>query len=811
MNKEQATPFVHFTPRFASAWAAVTYLACTLSLAWPALFGRFLVNANSDQFIAGYAFREFAASFERANAAFPLWNPYLQGGMPFVAAMHGDTFYPTFLLRLIMPVDAAMSWGMVAHFFLCGMAAYWFLRIAARMSFFGALVGGLAYMMTGFVSSLLSAGHDGKLFVNALFPVLLIVLTWAIRDGRRWAFGATAIVVGLTLLTPHPQLFEQVMLVAAAWSLYLAFDGPNPLPRSVVIPRLAFALAAVAVGVAMGAIQYLPVVEYTAWSPRADAFTYEIATSYSFPLEELFNLYLPQFSGILDNYWGRNGIHFHSEYAGAAVLVLAGLGFGAATTAARRGFMRFWLGTGIVALLWALGGATPFYRLVYALVPMVKHMRAPSTIFYITAFAIAIFAAAGTERVLERRAGRRYLIACGAAALLVTLLALSGGLTSLAHSLVVIPQFADRVDAGALELQIGAVRSLVFTLLTLGTIAVATSGRLNGRVVGAVLAIVVAADLWTVERKYWGSVPSAATAFETDSTIEYLKAAAGADTSLTPHRTFSFLDRSQPTAPTEPYLVGDGLMVHRVRQTFGYHGNQIGRYKVFETDEMMFNPTTWALTNTKYLLINNDSVEIPGGRRVVGPVLNAAGTRVNLYELPNDNTFAWVTPAIVKYSADQVLGAIRLPNFPVRSVALVEPEAEVDGVNLTAIPAELPITVTTTAYSPGRISLSLSSAAPEGSALVVSENYYPGWLATVDGVSVKPERMDYVLIGVPLPAGARRVELTFTSPAYATGKAITLAALIASVLALVAGLFPFGRGSRHGDVAQGTVSEARVA
>ena len=71
--------------------------------------GQFLVNPRSDQFIAGYAFREFAASSLRAGEGFPLWNPYLFGGMPYVAAMHGDIFYPTFLLRMIFPTDVAMT------------------------------------------------------------------------------------------------------------------------------------------------------------------------------------------------------------------------------------------------------------------------------------------------------------------------------------------------------------------------------------------------------------------------------------------------------------------------------------------------------------------------------------------------------------------------------------------------------------------------------------------------------------------------------------------------------------------------------
>jgi len=117
-------------PRFAFGWASLVYALCTLSLAYPALAGKFLVNPHSDQYIAGYAFREFAASTLRATGHFPLWNPYLFGGMPYIAAMHGDIFYPTFLLRMILPTDVAMTWGFIIHIFLAGLFTFGFLSSA---------------------------------------------------------------------------------------------------------------------------------------------------------------------------------------------------------------------------------------------------------------------------------------------------------------------------------------------------------------------------------------------------------------------------------------------------------------------------------------------------------------------------------------------------------------------------------------------------------------------------------------------------------------------------------------------------------
>jgi hypothetical protein len=788
MTQSQATDSRTVAPRLAAAWAALTYALCALSLSWPALLGKSLLDESSDQFRAGVAFRQFAADYFRQHGAIPLWNPYLQGGMPYVGAMHGDIFYPTFLLRLVMPVDVAIAWGMIGHFFLCGMATYWFIRVAGRMAFGPALVGGVAYMMAGFVSSLISPGHDGKLFVNALFPVLLTVLVWAIRDGKQWAFGAVAAVTGLMLLTPHPQLFEQGMVAAALWALFLAYGGTGAtaLDRGLATRRLATALLAVAIGTAMGAIQYMPAAEYTAWSPRANGVGWEVATSFSFPIEELFNLYLPQFSGILDQYWGRNGIHFHSEYAGVVVLMLAGAAFGAPADAALRRFVRCWMAIGTIALLWALGEHTPFFRIVYATVPMVKYMRAPSTMFFVTTFAIAMLAAAGSQRLLGAGLSRRYLAGWVIAGVGITLLALSGALGNVADSLLRIPEFADRISAGAGALKVGALRSLAVLGAAAGLFAAISSRRVGPRTGVFALAVLVAIDLWSVDRLYWRWGPSGREIYATDPAIAYLKALPQ------PARVLSFSDESRPSGANDPYLgrigVGwDGLMVHGIRQTYGYQGNSIRRYAIFAQPPMWFNPTTWALTNTRYVLSNLDSLGVPGEKRVVGPVRNSAGTMVSLIELPGRNPFAWVAPLIAKYPDDQLAREMTAPNFPSQSIALIDPGSATPGAALTAIPAPLTLAVQATTYQPGRISLSLAGPAPAGSALVVSENFYPGWTATVDGKPATVERMNFVLMGVPLPAGARSVDLAFSSPAYERGRAVSLAAVAVATLWLTAG------------------------
>jgi hypothetical protein len=771
-------------PRFAMGWAALTYALCALSLGYPAVAGGFLVNPRSDQYLAGFAFREFAAESLKRTGGFPQWNPYLFGGMPYVAAMHGDIFYPTFLLRLLMPTDVAMTWAFILHVFLAGLFTYGFLR-ASGIGFWGSLIGGVGYMIGGNVAGLVSPGHDGKLYLAALLPLTLWILHLGLVDGRRWTWGALAIVVGLGVLTPHPQVLQYLLLLAGAYALYLSFlrGDENPLARSVTLRRLGLALVAIAVGALIGAIQYLPVREYVAWSPRAGGKGWEHAVSFSLPPEEIFNFYLPQFTGLLEHYWGRNNFHFHSDYVGASVVGLAGLAFGSFTTSVRKRFVLFWTGALIVSTLWAMGGYTPFYHLVYAVVPGTKYFRAPSSMLYIVQFCIVVLAAVGIERALAGAAPRKYLIAWVVGATLVAVLASAGGLTNLATSIAG-PERNDFVRDNSAAVVTGAWRSFVVIVFAVGAILLGAANRLSLRAAGIALTVIVAADLWSILRLYWKFSPRASVIYASDPTIDYLRKLPQ------PARVITFPD-SRTLAYHDPTLVGTGLMSHAVRQATGYHGNELGRYDEMLGDgyRNLGNPNFWRLYNIQYLLANADSLGIPDTPKVAGPTTDAAGTpNVSLFKLPVDAPFAWVAPVIVKAGDTPAMNTVLDPRFDVTRAAIFDSTAAVQAETISALPEALALPVQTTRYEPGRISLELAKPAPKGSALVVSENYYPGWSAKVDGASATVGRADVTLIGVPLPAGATKVDLVFESVTYERGKWLTMIALIVSTSLLLGGL-----------------------
>jgi len=779
----EAAPVAEPTMPFVRA--SIVYALCTLALGFQALAGKFLVNPNSDQFSTGYAYRALGAEVLRTTGDFAQWNPYILGGLPYLAAGgHGDVTYPTFLLRLLLGVDVGMTWSFLLHLFLAGLFTFALVR-ALGFAFWPALFAGVAYMMSGQVASLVSPGHDGKMYVSALAPLLLWMIVRAVRDARAWAWGMIALVTGLAILTPHNQMVYYLALFAIPFTIWMALHAEPPIERGVAARRVLLAGGAALLGLGIAALQFFPFYAYLDYAARGTARGYEYATSYSMPPEEMLNFYLPQFSGMIEGYWGRNAIKLHSEYVGAVVLVVAGLTFGAH---GRRREVLFWGIAGLVATLVALGGHTPFYRLWY-LLPMMKVVRAPAMIFYIAQLAIAVFAAIGIERLLREGVRKGYLIGWGIFATAIVILAGGGVLTSIAEAIAP-PEKYRLVQENAGSVIGGSVRSFLFVALTIGIMWAGLRGRLTGAATAAALIALAAADLWSVEREYFRFSPPARELYAADPTIEYLQRLEE------PGRVMSVALTGQ--GGPDPVLHGDGLVRHRVRAVTGHQGNEFQRWvdlagaKSPAVGPNMFTREFRRLTNTRFWLTDADlppeHPQLPGMRLIkrVGPVRNAAGNQVWLYEFDEPNPAAWVTPVLTEAPPDAIRATVMDPSFDVHRAALFDSSAAIDGAVISSAPQPLPIRAHVTYPSHRDIRVELDGPAPAGAALVVSENWYPGWTATVDGKAATTARANYTFIGVPLPAGARRIELSFADPVYARGKIITVIALVVT-LALIGG------------------------
>jgi hypothetical protein len=678
--------------------------------------------------------------------------------------MHGDIFYPTAWLRWIMPVDLAITWGMVLHFVLAGWFMYRFGR-ALGLSWGAALFAGVAYELTGIVASQMSPGHDGKLFVSALTPIAFWVLLHAIRGGRTWAFGAFAIVVALIVLG-HYHMAYFLLVALGLWALYLALWDPERRRDARAWKPLGLAAAAVVVGLGITALQVLPFFAYIPYSPRAAGAPdtgWAFATSYALPPSELFTLLLPEFNGVLERYWGRNPIKFHTEYVGFLPLALAALALG---DRARRGLvLAFGLGA-LFFLMFSFGGHTPFYRPFFEILPLLKKIRAMGMVFYLVAFALCVLAGIGLDRVLARTVPMRTVLAVVGGAALFALLGAMGGLQGIAASLA-LPERMAAVDANAPMLRAGSLRLLAFVALGGAVLWAAAAGRVARGAAAAALVALAAAELWSVNRVFYVFSPRAAELFADDAVTTHLR---------------------QVRRPYRVIDAGDSyghsiLMAYRIPVAMGYHGFQLQRYNELvgagEGFRNLLSPSLLDLLAIRFLILPAPQV-VPGYHQVVGPTSTAFGTTAVLYERDTLPAYARVLPASAKAPEAQVVPTLVDPRYPASGVALLP-----DTSTASSPPAQPPfpasaVSATVTDWRPGAMTIALQGADPTPGHLLVSENWYPDWRAEVDGRAGTVRRVNHTLLGVDLPAGAREVRLRFDSPAYARGKVVSALSLLAA-------------------------------
>ncbi len=753
---------------------------------------------GSDTLAAGYVGRSIYATALAELGRIPGWVPQFLGGTPFVEALSaGDSFYPPSLLLLILVEPyRALGWKLIIHVAAAGFFMFLWVR-ALGVSRAAALVAGTGYMLAPVFVGLVFAGHDGKMFVTALAPLLF----WAterhfLRPGLK-SFTWLALVIALVILTPH---FQMAYFLFGATGLFAIFRGiqihrgtsaeavtgadDNPADadaagtrsgsRSRATSRFGLFLAASIAGALIAGGQLLPAIDYVTADSRRTATSealdeqaaLEWSSSWSLHPEEAFSLVVPEFAGAnisgtgswADNtYWGRNPFKHNHEYAGLVLLLLAAISF---VGGRRRGLRRFFAGLAGTALLFALGTHTPVWRITFELLPGISLFRAPSQAAYLVAFSAATLAALGVDRIfacvrdpeLGRRVQRLVLVATGALGA-VALLAAAGTLTSLWTS-VLYPGITDakrqalaaalpHIGTGAwiAVFLAGAVAALVW--------AIRQAYVPPGIVLGALLALVVL-DAHRIDRVFIQTIDFGRWAAPDANIQAVLDREAG---SSEPYRMLSFRNAGQDLMPA----------LHGIELAGGHHPNDLARYRDLigmvgsgQPMNLYGSETIRRLLNVRYLLWPDlqmgssprgnvfSRTQLPDGRTYETVFLVAGLPRARL-----------VGSAVVK-SDDEAMAYMLSPGFdPAAEVVLAEPP-----------PSDLPGApvageVDWLERGPDRMRLAVRSSAP--ALLAIADNWYPAWHARVNGRDTPVLRAYHTLRAVPVPAGESEVELWYRS------------------------------------------------
>ncbi|WP_028582762.1 hypothetical protein [Desulfogranum japonicum] len=328
--------------------------------------------------------------FIRDTIVLPQWDGSHLGGLPTLDAMFGDAYHPLVFLQLIM--DPARAVGI--KFIVCIILAYFagailFSYISGKWKT-GAFLGVL-YAFSPVFFSLIYAGHDGKMMVFSVMPLVLYGLMKLIKEGKIW--GSCIVTIGLTwmLLSSHLQLVYFVLWGLLMYSLYLTcVQQRHRLLLKVRIFRQVILGVAVAAALLLAAVQILPPYIYTtSQSVRSSEqkTTFGHAVSWSLHQEEVAAMLMPQFLGTINTtpgsthpvseYWGHNSLKINSDSPGMLLILLAFLSL---SRRFDRGEKLFWLAGATCVLIYAVGAHTPLFQVFFTAVPGVKNFRAPAMI-----------------------------------------------------------------------------------------------------------------------------------------------------------------------------------------------------------------------------------------------------------------------------------------------------------------------------------------------------------------------------------------------------------------------------------------------
>lgn len=739
------------------------YAAAAMAVLVVVIFHTFIFSNDmifgSDMVPMGYMMRKVVADYWRESHTLPVWNPYILCGLPVVDAMHGDLFYPAALLYLLMPLHKALGYKIVLHVWLAGMAMYTLLRVLGlrRRS---AFAGGLSYMVAPYFLSLTYAGHDGKMFVTALFPLCAAGLELLLRHAKYiYAVGFGGL-LGLLFLTSHPQ-----MTYFAIWGLtiYFLFGVRKLLAAKRLKKGLVYLAVALLVGGGIGCIQFLPTYFYTTnLSPRTGGVSFAFASSWSLHPEEIVSLLLPAFVGYSagqgDTYWGRNPFKLNAESPGPLVLLLA---IGGLVLFLKRREAWPWVFLFFFCPLYALGAHTPLLKAAFYAIPGAKFLRAPSIIMFMFSASSAVLAAMFLDSLLARETGKReknilwgLLVASGAALVIFTLGsgAFFGAWQATFGRLDAEKLATVRRSSGALTRDVLLLAA--FGGLSLGVAASRWRAHLGGRLLPALVILGVLATSLPHSLKfitYVDDIPGLRNWLTADPALRYVREDKDVFRAL-PLTGSSFYDR-------------DYAPIFGIQTANGFYDNRSRFYEtlVGARQENLTNPNVMRIANVKYVLTAG---------RVEHPLLAPAKTfgQISVYRNKGFLPRAFIVHnAVVAESDSAALEILKSPEFdPSTTIVLAGGEA-------MSGEARTDERVTIETYLPDRVVLRANAS--DRGYVFFSENHLPYWRAYVDGRPVPLERCNVAMRAIAIVPGEHVIEMRFSSKWYRVGVYVFLLSL----------------------------------
>jgi hypothetical protein len=658
----------------------------------------------------------------------PLWNPWSDAGQPLMADPQMAIWYPLnwVLPWLVRDIGASSLVALEAHTVLqLGLLAIttYLLGRAVIGSRLGALAAALVFAFSGLMTSY-PVQQVPIMRCAVWFPLLLLCLIRALdRFSLRWAL-AGGLALALAILAGHPQLLLFQLYGLALYGGYRLWELRRA-PRAVVHATLLGAVMGI-VGLSVAAIQLVPSLEFLQLSDRATS-SYQFTADGFSPFELVLDSLAPRILG---------GVPL---YVGILPLLLAATAVGGV----RHRLVPYFALLGALGLVVSLGGHSFVHSVLYLFAPGFALFQHQERAIYLYVCAVALLAGYGAawfEQPLSQTARRRLLlvgrvVVAGLIAALVVAAVLYAG-----WLLVEGTPRAARWRA-AIDWWNWFVLMLAAALALLALRLGWRHGRGLLRVAGPLL---IGLDLFTVG---WG----------------VNLAPRPPDQVFVPSEIVRWLQ-----AVREPYrlddrgvLNGNSGLVYLLPSVDGAYGMFVARFSMLKT--VLPPHELWKLLNVRFVVTREPpwpGVEVA----IEEPYLEHTNRVFVLHDvLPR----VLVVPRGRVVSDAEALALLRAGQLDLRQEVLL---AEAPPLG----PPEGGGQAHVVRYGATQLEVAVDTA---GGYLLLSEIYFPGWRAEVDGAPRPLLRANYGLRAVPLQPGDRLVRLEYAPDSLRWGAAITLAAL----------------------------------
>jgi hypothetical protein len=331
------------------------------------------------------------------NGHLALWNPHVFSGVAFMGDFQSALLYPPNWIYLCLPLTRAVNLEIALHVFLLG----WFMSMWTKhygVHPLSVLFASAMMMFGGAYFFHITPGYLSVFDAMVWIPLILVTIEKVVEDPEpKWVLiGIFALT--MQILSGHPQTTFNTIVACGLYGAMRLREAPRVLVTFT-------AIAIIGIGAtAIGAIQMWTGLQAASEGTRQNGLPYGVSAMFSFPPENFLTFLFPYLFGNLKSvpYWGRCYLWEMCPYLGITGLSMAILG---ATVKFPQRMV--WLTMVFLLFVLALGDHTPLFAILYYHLPGFNGFRSHSKFLFEAALFLAMLAAIGTDHLLRSPRGAK--------------------------------------------------------------------------------------------------------------------------------------------------------------------------------------------------------------------------------------------------------------------------------------------------------------------------------------------------------------------------------------------------------------------